>query len=463
MSLYGSMVSGILGLQAQTQAMSMISDNIANVNTVGYKRTGPSFSTLVTSAATKTSYTPGGVQVRPQQYIANQGVLGTSTTSTNVAISGQGFFVVSTQPVAGTANGGAATLPSGASIGYTRAGDFGVDDNGNLVNSAGYYLQGWPAIPPNYSSFNTSLTTSQLSTINVGGLSGNAVASSEITARINLQASTTADATYNFGDMGTYINSGGTSGTAPDFQRTFQVYDSQGTARSVTYAFQKTGTNQWAVEVYADLDGNGTQDLVNSAASQTNASSLMTFNSDGTLDTANSTFLTNNTPLAINWNASLGIDTPQNITQKFGTNGLADGFTQNDQASSLVSSNVNGSVAGTFTGVSIGDDGIVKAMFDNGTSRAIAQIPLVTFPNPNGLRSGSGNVYFETQESGSGNINVSGTGGSGAISSNALEQSTVDLATEFTNMIVTQRAYSANSKTIQTVDDMLSEIINLKR
>ncbi|MFX8323973.1 flagellar hook-basal body complex protein, partial [Acinetobacter baumannii] len=91
------MVSGILGLQAQTQAMSMISDNIANVNTVGYKRTGPAFSTLVTSSATKTSYTPGGVQVRPQQYIANQGVLGTSTTSTNIAISGQGFFVVSTQ------------------------------------------------------------------------------------------------------------------------------------------------------------------------------------------------------------------------------------------------------------------------------------------------------------------------------------------------------------------------------
>lgn len=463
MSLYGSMVSGMLGLQAQTQAMGMISDNISNVNTVGYKRTGPAFSTMVTTAATRTGYTPGGVAVRPQQYIANQGVLGGSTTSTNVAVSGQGFFVVSTRPVAGTANGGAAVLPAGATIGYTRAGDFGVDDNGNLVNSAGYYLQGWPAMPPNYTSFNTSLTTGQLSTINVGGLSGNAVASTEITARINLQASTTADAAYNFGDMGSYINSGGTTGTAPDFQRTFQVYDSQGTARAVTYAFQKTGTNQWTVEVYADLDGNGTQDLVNSAGSQSNANSLLAFNTDGTLDVANSTFLTNNTPLAINWDPALGVDTPQNITQNFGTNGLADGFTQNDKASSLVSSNVNGSVAGTFTGVSIGEDGVVKAMFDNGTSRAIAQIPLVTFANPNGLRAGSGNVYFETQESGSGNINVSGTGGSGEIAGYALELSTVDLATEFTNLIVVQRAYSANSKTIQAADDMLAEIINLKR
>jgi len=463
MSLYGSMLSGILGLQAQTQAMGMISDNIANVNTVGYKRTGAAFSTMVTSPATRNSYTPGGVQVRPQQYIAGQGVLGYSASSTNIGISGQGFFVVSTQPVSGPANGGAATLPSGAGIAYTRAGDFGVDDNGNLVNSAGYYLQGWPAIPPNYTSFNTSLTTSQLSTINVAGLSGNAVASTEITARINLQASTEANATYNFGDMGAYINSGGTTGTEPDFQRTFQVYDSQGTARAVTYAFQKTGTNQWSVEVYADLNGDGTQDLVNSAASQTNASSLLAFNTDGTLDTANSTFLTNNTPLAINWDPALGIDTPQNIAQKFGSNGLADGFTQNDKPSSLVSSNVNGSVSGTFTGVSIGEDGVVKAMFDNGTSRAIAQVPLVTFPNPNGLRSATGNVFYETQESGSGNINVAGTGGSGGISNNALEQSTVDLATEFTNMIVVQRAYSANSKTIQTADDMLAEIINLKR
>lgn len=463
MSLYGAMTSGILGLRAQTQAMGAISDNIANAGTVGFKRTGMNFSTLVTSGIGPGGYAPGGVQVRPQQYVANQGVLGSATSATNLAISGQGFFVVANKPVPGSPNGGAATQPSGTMVGYTRAGDFGVDNKGNLVNSAGYYLQGWPVIPPGYSSFNSSLTTNQLSTINVGGLSGNAVASSEISARVNLQASTKTNASYTFGGMGTYINSGGTSGTKPDFQRTFQVYDSQGTARAVTYAFQKTGTNQWTVEAYADLDGNGTQDLINSPGSQSNASSILSFNSDGTLNAGASTFLTNNTPLSIDWNASLGVVTPQKVTQKFGTNGLADGFTQNDQASSLISSNVDGSVAGTFTGVSIGDDGVVKAMFDNGTSRAIAKVPLVTFPNPNGLSAASGNVYFETQESGSGNINEAMTGGAGKIFGNALELSTVDLATEFTNMIVTQRSYSANSKTIQTADEMLAEIINLKR
>ncbi len=460
MSLYGAMVSGILGLQAQTQQMGMISDNISNVNTVGYKRSAAQFSTLITDAPTATSYTPGGVQARPRQFVSNQGVLATSSNTTDMGIQGNGFFVVSTLPVTGPANGGPATPTSGATIGYTRAGNFTVDANGNLRNASGYYLQGWPAIPPNNTAFANSQTIQQLRTVNVAGLSGNAVPTANITARVNLQASTAINATYTGAGatgMLQYINSGGATGIAPSFQRTFQVYDSQGTARGVTFAFLKTAANTWSVEAMADLDGNGTQDLINTPPQTIN------FNTDGTLNRTTSTFLTNNSPMVVNWAAALGITTPQNIALNFGTNGLADGFTQFDSASALINSTVDGSVSGTFTGVSINDQGVVQALFDNGTRRNIYQIPVVTFINPDGLQSGQGNLYLETQASGTGNINVAGTGGAGFTKANQLEQSNVDLATEFTNMIVTQRAYSANGKTIQTADEMLTEIINLKR
>jgi len=462
MSLYGAMVSGILGLQAQTQQMGMISDNISNVNTVGYKRSAAQFSTLITDAPTATSYTPGGVQARPRQFVSSQGVLATSPNTTDMGVQGNGFFVVSTLPVTGPANGGPATPTSGATIGYTRAGNFTVDANGNLRNASGYYLQGWPAIPPSNTAFANSQTIQQLRTVNVAGLSGNAVSTSNISARVNLQASSPINTTYTGAGatgMLQYVNSGGATGIAPAFQRTFQVFDSQGTARGVTFAFLKTGTNEWSVEAMADLDGNGTQDLINTAGQ------TVSFNQDGTLNTTApaSTFLSGNNPLAINWAAALGVETPQNVVLDFGTNGLADGFTQFDQASALINSTVDGSVSGTFTGVSINEQGIVQALFDNGTRRNIYQIPIVTFINPDGLQSGQGNFYLETQASGTGNINVAGTGGAGFVKSNQLEQSNVDLATEFTNMIVTQRAYSANGKTIQTADEMLTEIINLKR
>lgn len=460
MSLYGAMVSGILGLQAQTQQMGMISDNISNVNTVGYKRSAAQFSTLITDSPTATSYTPGGVQARPRQFVSNQGVLATSSNTTDMGIQGNGFFVVSTLPVTGPANGGPATPTSGATIGYTRAGNFTVDANGNLRNASGYYLQGWPAIPPNNTAFANSQTIQQLRTVNVAGLSGNAVPTANITARVNLQASTAVNATYTGAGatgMLQYINSGGATGIAPSFQRTFQVYDSQGTARGVTFAFLKTGANTWSVEAMADLNGSGTQSLINTPPQTIN------FNTDGTLNKTTSTFLTNNTPMVVNWAAALGVTTPQNINLNFGTNGLADGFTQFDSASALINSTVDGSVSGTFTGVSINDQGVVQALFDNGTRRNIYQIPVVTFINPDGLQAGQGNFYLETQSSGTGNINVAGTGGAGFTKANQLEQSNVDLATEFTNMIVTQRAYSANGKTIQTADEMLTEIINLKR
>ena len=174
MSIYGAMFSGVSGLAAQSNALGMISDNIANVNTVGYKGVSARFSTLVTQAATEHHHTPGGVQSSPYTYIDRQGLLQGTASGTDLAIAGQGFFVVNES----------ATPGFGDDFYFTRAGSFNPDQNGNLVNAAGYYLQGYDlstGTPPPSSS-----TFTGLSTVNIANLSGSAAATTNISLGVNL-------------------------------------------------------------------------------------------------------------------------------------------------------------------------------------------------------------------------------------------------------------------------------------
>ena len=161
MSIFGAMFSGVTGLNAQSQALGIIADNISNMNTVGYKGTTAQFMTLVTQAASRTRYTPGGVSASPAQSIDRQGLLQSSTSKTDIAVAGRGFFVVN-QLSAG----------NGQFL-FTRAGSFNPDQNGNLVNTAGYFLQGWPLTNGSTLPTNTSTLTS-LTAINVAGISGSA-------------------------------------------------------------------------------------------------------------------------------------------------------------------------------------------------------------------------------------------------------------------------------------------------
>ena len=174
MSIYGAMFSGVSGLAAQSNALGMISDNIANVNTVGYKGVSARFSTLVTQAATQTTHTPGGVTSAPYSFIDRQGLLQGTASGTDLAVAGQGFFVVNESSTPGF----------GDDYFFTRAGSFNPDESGNLVNAAGYYLQGYDirttAAPPSASTF-TGLTT-----VNVSNLSGNAAATTNIALGVNL-------------------------------------------------------------------------------------------------------------------------------------------------------------------------------------------------------------------------------------------------------------------------------------
>ncbi len=174
MSIFGAMFSGVTGLNAQSQALGMIADNISNVNTIGYKGTTAQFFSLVTQAASRTTFTPGGVASSPAQGIDRQGLLQSSTSKTDIAVAGRGFFVVNQTATAG----------SGQFL-FTRAGAFNPDQNGNLVNTAGYYLQGWPLTNGTTLPTNTS-TLSSVQTVNVANLAGTATPTSTVDLALNL-------------------------------------------------------------------------------------------------------------------------------------------------------------------------------------------------------------------------------------------------------------------------------------
>jgi len=437
MSLFGALNIGVSGLDANSQALSTTSSNIANVNTVGYKSSDTTFSTLLASAMGSGDVSNAGVTAMSNQNVTQQGTITTTNSPTDMAISGNGFFVVSQAP---------ASAGSASSQFYTRAGDFSPDSNGDLVNSGGYYLMGWPldangAVPTN----RTDLTA-----VNVSNLSGKAEATTKMTLQANLQSSTPADASYVPGDM--------TAGNVtPAFQRTINVYDSQGGAQPLEISYTKTGANTWAYEV--TYQGNAS----NITGTNPIAEGTMSFNADGTLATADTSSATptGSVNVTIPWDSTASGLNPQTISINMGTVGGSNGVTQFDSVSTLTSSTVDGSLFGSLSGVTVDSSGYVTANFSNGLSQKIYKLPVATFANPDGLAAVSGNAYQGSADSGNATINEASTGGAGAVQSSALEGSTVDLATEFTNLITTQRAYEASTRIVTTASDMLDQLMQM--
>jgi flagellar hook protein FlgE len=445
MSLFGALQTGVAGLDAQSAALSVTSSNIANVNTVGYKDSEAEFETLLAGYG---NITDASVMENTTQNVTQQGIPTATNVATNMAISGNGFFVVSNQDPGDTAQTGSAAGTSASSLYYTRNGDFTPDADGNLENSSGYYLMGWPLT----STGSLPTNTTDLVPVNVNQLSGKSEPTTTMTLQANLQSSTTAyTGTYAAGDMA--------AGTVtPNFQKTIDVYDSQGGQQPLEVSYLKTGADSWSYEVsYQGAAANLTGTTNNLLASGT-----MTFNSDGTLATVasndgSSTVTGGSIALNIPWSSASGL-TSQPLTINMGTLNSSSGVTQYDSASTLVSSNVDGALFGNLTGVSIGTNGIVTANFSNGLSENIYQVPLATFADPDGLTAVSGNSYQASTASGTPNINQANTGGAGTVNSNSLESSTVDLATEFTNLITSQRAYQASAQIISTASSMLQEL-----
>ncbi len=422
MSIFGAMFAGVSGLSAQSQAIGMISDNIANVNTVGYKGIRASFSTFVTQSGSQSLYSPGGVTSRPVQSADAQGLLQSTNSVTDIALVGNGFFVVNESPTPGP----------GDNYLYTRAGQFTTDANGDLVNSGGYYLQGWPLDPATGALPATLSALTSVQTINVSSLSGNAVATSAMSLGANLPSTAVNGETHSI---------------------TAQIFDALGNPHNLQVDFvYDAATPEWDITVQnPTLASTG-------APSGTVAGPIarsIAFDGFGTPSAI--TF----PDIDITWTATTAA--PSTVAVNLGTVGQTDGLTQFADSFGISFINQNGVRAGNFTAVDIDDDGFVTALFDNGQQQAIYKLPVAVFPAPNGLELRDGNAYLETIGSGNVILLEAGTGSAGSISSSALEASTVDLADEFTNMIVSQRAYSANAKIITTADEMLEELIRIRR
>jgi flagellar hook protein FlgE len=404
MSLYGTMRTGVSGMNAQANRLSTVGDNIANSSTAGYKKASTQFSSLILPSGSG-SYNSGGVNTTVRYSISDQGTFSYTTSDTDLAINGRGFFIVQ-----GT---------DGVEY-LTRAGSFVQLDDGSLVNSAGFKLMGYP-YQDNVDPTIVINGFDGLTEINLkgGGISTNPSTAGYITA--NLPANE----------------------TVPYSKATSLVaYDSQGNTRKLDFTYTKTGDNAWSV----------TATYTNPATSTTTTvlpATALTFGADGKLATPAGGLLTT-TALTIN-GANLGaleIDiSGMNQTGKpFESTG-----------------DINGSPASSAIGYEIGKDGVVSLKYESGDLVPKFRIAMADVQSPDMLKPLAGNVYSQSMDSGVIVMGYPANGSYGTILANALEDSNVDIAEELTSMIESQRNYTANSKVFQTGSELMEVLVNLKR
>ncbi len=617
MSVTGSLFSSVTGLKAQAQGLGIISDNIANSNTVGYKNARAQFQTLVTQSPTATTYSPGGALPAPRLDIDKQGLLQASASSTDIGVIGRGMFVVSDRP--SNTNG---TLPIGTQTQFTRAGSFQIDKSGNLVNTGGKYLLGVPTNAQGQPTISNPAVTT-LRTVNVGNVTGSAKQTNLLRIAANLPAVPNAPTRLTLsGTLDTATAyAGGAAGTPVGTEQRSVIYSSNGSGYQIDTQLVRVSATSFEIRIptAADLVPLGTSSAPSPALTANYRLATITLQTNGTptLTLGNAISFADGSSLQPTLEVSglrqgtaaqqalspIGEDqedvttvvydslgVAHNLTLSFfraqdsagatgnpvtnqtrwgvmikdmriaatgapsvrfplttpavgaanqfpmyldGTPALANGFAQAAPAvaapasetyttvptSSIVTFNSNGTQSGSAptrlpflpmttgsvdfggdlvtldlgqpnttggltnysnqfgvsfiqqdgipygfrTGVSFAEDGIVRVLFDNGQSLPVFRLPIATFAATNRLEPVSGNAYRETLESGSALTNYANVAGSGKVSPSTLEASTVDLSEEFTNMIITQRAYSANARTITTADEMLNEVVNLKR
>ncbi len=433
MSIFGAMATAISGLTAQSAAFTNIGDNLANSQTVGYKTVDTSFEDYI-STSTPNDNESGAVVARPEYNNTVQGTVSQTSNTLNMAISGQGFFPVSV--VNGT-NNGQPTFNSQQQ--YTREGDFTLDSSGYLVNSTGHYLNGWAA------NSSGQIDQTKLVPLQVGQSGYAPVATSTATIAANLPATP--------------------SSTTP-ITTELPVYDAEGTSHNLDLSWTQSATpNTWTLSISQDGSATplGTVDVAfgtagNAAAPQGTIGSVTATSGSVT----GSTF-TAGQPATVNLSANFGLGS-QPISLNLGSFGGTDGVTQfAGNQFNLISVSQNGAKPGSFSSVSMQTNGDVVVNYDNGATRVLAQVPVVTFSNPDALQTQDGQAYTATPNSGQPRVTQTGSNGAGSLVTSSVEDSNVDIAREFTKLIVAQRAYSANTKMVTTADDLLQQTIDMKR
>jgi len=418
MSLSGALNSAVSALSAQSTALAMISDNIANASTYGYKTVSASFESLLTGTSAST-YSSGGVAVGTLSNISMQGLLTSSTTSTNMAIDGNGFFVVTT----GTGS---------TNTSYTRNGQFSVDESGYLTNGE-YYLKGWPTDADGNVTGGT--TASALQSINTNSVSSIAAATTEMSMQANLPAEAAVGAT---------------------FTSEVEIYDSLGTAAKTTVTWAKTAENTWTATFGNPTSTDGTTQL----GTVSGSAITINFNDDGTLAS------TSPSPPSLSITAWTTGAADSSISLDMGTAGTSSGLSQLSTSAETLSVSLeteqDGVSFGSLTGIKV-TDGTVYASYDNGKERAIYKVAVATFNNPDGLTALGSGVYGASSESGGGTLNVAGANGAGNVLGSKLEASTSDTSTEFSNMMSAQQAYSAAAQVMSAANKMYDTLISAVR
>ena len=415
MGLYSLLTTSASGMSAQSAWLNAISDNIANVSTIGYKQASTEFSSLVLSSGLTADYQSGSVIVDPSVAIGGQGALNSTTSTTDLAIQGNGFFIVqgpNNQPV------------------LTRAGSFVKDSTGTLVNAAGYTLLGYPTGKSGIANGFSGLVPVNLNSIalqatptTTGKLYVNVPSNAAVVAAANLPSTNSATAT-------------------PTAKTSLATYDNLGNQVTLDVYLTNEGGNVWDVAIFnaADAPAAGGFPYANAALT----TGTLTFDpTTGAIQAG--------TPTSFNVTIPNGSTMTLDMAQ---TTQLATSYT-------VLTASTNGNAPSQVAGVNIAKDGTVSVVYQNGASASVYSIPLATVPSPNKMTVISGNAFVPGMQSGAAQIAKAAAGGLGTIQSSTLEASTVDLATELTNMIELQNNYQADSKVFTTGSQLLQVLINL--
>ncbi len=459
MSVVAALFSGISGIVANGSALAVAGDNISNMSTPGFKSSVAVFESALSQRIGNAEIGLGG---RLAGTTANfsQGGFQNSTRATDLAIQGSGFFIVDSE--AGTRF-------------YTRAGIFERNSDGNLVTSAGkLLLQG-------YSIDDTGATSGTLDSVNLANVTSSPEATSEIKLSLNL-------------DAGSEILAGSLDGSSfsaaeasSNFNVTTTVYDSLGNARTVVTYFRHTASNEWTYHVLTSLDNlsNGNDTSVNGDGTGILTAGTITYNSDGSLNTAASSVALHTLHSAAGVATSVepgeqinpASASPQNLIQwadgataetimtiDFGQVAGTDAVsTQYSSASIGRKVEQDGRSVGDLQSIAVTSDGKIAGVFSNGITRDIFKLPLASFANEEGLSRAGSNLYSESTDSGLAQLGDAQTAGRGEVRSFSIEQSNTDLAAEFVKVITFQRAFQASSRTVSTAAELLQDLVNIGR
>lgn len=428
MGVLSSLYTGVSGLSAQGEALGVIGDNIANSNTVGFKASRAEFQDIVAKSLKGIlggNQIGRGVKIGAVNPILIQGNVDATEKATDLAISGDGYF----------------TLRGSDGESFTRDGSFHFDREGFLVTNDNQRVQGFQADED-------GKILNKMEDIRFPRALIPAKATKEI--RLDLNLDSRVQNTKVFDPKNPYDTSHYSTG--------IEMYDSQGNKHLMTMFFTKTADRQWSYTGMVDgkeVTGGTEGELAKVCSGK------VTFTVDGKLDTEELTESAFNFSGGALQGQQIKIDFGDSITTDKGE-GL-NGTKQYGKESDLISWGQDGSAAGTITNLSFNDQGVLTALYSNGETRDLAQIALAKFENPEALFKVGNNRLKEARDSGAPAIGAPGAAGRGKIFAKSLERSTVDMALEFVNLIQNQRAFQANAKTITTTDELLAEVINLKR